>query len=102
MGLLLLSSIYWSQRWQAVFFTTNSPSHTYEVKLKGQKGRPLVLTNEVRADVFKGGRPFISDVWLHSTQDALDLSFEAGYPDTRWVTENIVEFYRKQYYELTH
>jgi hypothetical protein len=96
---LLLSLTYCSQRWQAVFFTTSSPGHTYEVRLKGNKGRPLLIPNEVSVDVLKASRPFLSDLWLHSTSDSFDLSFEAGYPDVRWRSENVVEFYRKEYYD---
>jgi len=55
---LLLSFTYCSQRGQAVFFTTSSPGHTYEVKLKGNKGRALLISNEVSVDVLKAGRPF--------------------------------------------
>jgi hypothetical protein len=36
---------------------------------------------------------------LHSTGDSFDLSFEAGFPDVRWLDDNVVEFYRAQYYE---
>lgn len=102
LGGLFLSSICCSQRLQAVFFTTVSPDNTYEVRLKGEKGRWLLLTNEVRADVFKAGHPLISDVWLHSTADSFDVSFDAEYPDARWLAENVVEFYRKEYYENGH
>lgn len=102
LGGLFVSSICCSQRVQAVFFTTVSPGNIYEVKLKGDKGRPLLRTNEVRADVFKAGQLLLSNVWLHSTEDSLDVSFEAGYPDARWLAENVVEFYRKEYYENGH
>jgi len=90
---LLLSFTYCSQRGQAVFFTTSSPGHTYEVKLKGNEGRVLLISNEVSVDVLKAGRPFLLDLWLHSAKNSFDLSFEAGYPDVRWRSKNVVEFY---------
>lgn len=79
-----------------MFFTTSSPNGTYSVSLKGDKGRPLIMRNEVRVDVSKVGQPFISDIWLHSAEDSFDLSFEAGFPEVRWRADNIVEFYRAQ------
>jgi hypothetical protein len=80
------------------FFTTSSPSGTYEVRLTGRQGRPaLGLTNEVRFDVLKNGHPFISNAYLHSA-DSFDLSFEAGYPNHGWLSENILHLYREQYF----
>ena len=76
-----------------------SPDHTYTVSLKGNKERSLILPNEVRADVFKSGQPVVSDVSLHKAWDSFDLSFESGYPDLRWVADNIVEFYRAEYFD---
>jgi len=90
---------FWANRNHHVFLTTISPEHTYSVVLRGDKGRPLIIPNQVRADVFKSGQPFISDIWLHSTGDSFDLSFEAGFPDVRWLDDNVLEFYRAQYYE---
>ena len=54
---------------------------------------------EVRADVSKAGQLFVSDIWLHRAEDSFDLSFEAGFPDVRWLTDNIVEFYRPEYFD---
>lgn len=99
LGLALFSAGYWLLKAQSVFSTTSSPNHTYTVSLKGSKARALLMRNEVRADVSKEGQPFISDIWLHSARNAFDLSFEVGYPDVRWPTENLVEFYRQQYFE---
>lgn len=97
-SILLLGLGYWLHS-DPVFLATSSPNKTYLIKLKGDKGRAFVLPNEVRVDVFKAGSPFISDVYLHSARDAFDLSFEAGFPDVRWSVDNIVEFYRSQYFE---
>jgi hypothetical protein len=53
-------------------------------------------TNEVRFDVLKNGKPFVSNAYLHSA-DSYHLSFEAGYPDHRWLSENTLHFYREEY-----
>lgn len=57
------------------------------------------MPNEVRADVSKAGQLFVSDIWLHRAEDSFDLSFEAGFPEVRWLTDNIVEFYRPEYFD---
>jgi hypothetical protein len=57
------------------------------------------MPSEVRVDVLKRGQPFASDIWLHSARNPFDLSFEAGFPQLRWPSDNLVEFYRQQYFE---
>lgn len=81
------------------FLNTASPNNTYTVVLKGDRGRPWIIPSKVRADVFKLGQPFISDIQLHSTNDLFDLSFEAGFPNVRWLGDRTVEFYRAQHFE---
>ncbi len=76
------------------FLITTSPGGKYEVKLNGQKERPMFWA-EVRFSVIKDGSPFWMNHYLHSG-DAFDLSFEIGYPDHRWVDENIVQFYNRE------
>jgi hypothetical protein len=102
-GGFLCATIFGLQLWinskRAVFLRTASPGNTYTINLKGDKSRAFIIPNEVRADVFKLGQPFVSDIWLHSALDAFDLSFEAGFPDVRWLGESTVEFYRAQYFE---
>lgn len=90
---------YWLLKPETIFSSVTSPNHTYTVELKGSKTRPLLIPHEVRVDVLKTGQPFASDIWLHSAQDSFDLSFEAGYPDLRWLNDNLVEFYRQEYFE---
>ena len=41
----------------------------------------------------------IADVLLHVAWDAFDLSFESGFPELRWPTNNVVEFYRPENFE---
>jgi len=89
---------FWMNSKHAVFLRTTSPNNTYSVVLKGDKGRPWIIPRTVSADVFKHGQPSISDIWLHTTYDALDLSFEAGFPNVIWLDDSTVEFYRPQYY----
>lgn len=90
---------FWFKQRSQEFLTTTSPDHTYTVRLKGSKGRALIMPNEVRADVSKAGQLFVSDIWLHRAEDSFDLSFEAGFPEVRWLTDNIVEFDRPEYFD---
>lgn len=102
-GVILFVSVLgvraWINKKTAVFTSTASPQNTYTVNLKGAKGRPLLIPYWVHADVSKTGEPYIADVLLHETWDAFDLSFEAGFPEIRWPANNVVEFYRPQYFE---
>ena len=41
----------------------------------------------------------MSDIFMHSSHNAFDLSFEAGFPDARWVSDNTLELYRPEYFE---
>ena len=100
-GVVLVgSSIIGWQMWNLAsdktFLSTSSPNNTYLVNVKGNPGRPILIANEVKVDVYKTGRIFLSDIWLHSTGDSFDLSFEAGFPNHRWLSETVLEFYRKE------
>lgn len=81
----------------SAFLSTSSPGGVYTVNLTGQKGRPWFFTNEVRFSVSKRGKPFAGERHLHSA-DAFDLSFEAGYPNHRWLAGNVLQFYREEYF----
>jgi hypothetical protein len=96
---LMVVAYYCLRATPSVFFTTSSPGGTYSVSLKGDKGRTLLLSHEVKADVLKSGRPFASNIFVHSSHNAFDLSFEAGFPNARWLSDNILEFYRQEYFE---
>lgn len=96
---LFATAYYYLHDRPSVFFTTISPSGTYSVSLKGDGRRTLLLSHEVRADVVKSGRPFVSDIYMHSSHNAFDLSFEAGFPEARWLSNNTLEFYRPEYFE---
>jgi hypothetical protein len=79
------------------FFSTTSPAGTYTVSLTGQKERPLFFMVEARFEVSKGGEPFVTNKHLYSF-DSMDLSFELGYPNHRWLSESTVQFYREEYF----
>ncbi len=79
------------------FFTTASPGGTYTVKLTGQKQRPFFFTTTVNYHVLKNGQPFIPSTYIHSG-DFMDISFELAYPHHRWMSENILQLYREQYF----
>lgn len=79
----------------STFLITSSPDATYRVELTGQKERPIWLTVEVRAKAFKNDELLWEDEYLHSG-DAFDNSFEGAFPDHRWTTENILQFYRQE------
>jgi hypothetical protein len=83
------------------FFTTSSPQETYTVKLLGQKQRLFFFTVEVHYSVLKNERAFISDQYLHSG-DAMDISFESGFPDHEWVNENALRFFQRDCTEKTN
>lgn len=98
-GVLLLALIsYRASGGFSEFLTTSSPNGTYRVSLTGQKGRPVLgLMSEVRFEVFKNGELFVAKKYLHSG-DSFDLSFEAGYPNHGWLRENVLHFYREEYF----
>ena len=102
-GVILFVSVLgvraWINKKTAVFTSTTSPQNTYTVNLKGAKGRPLLIPYWVHADIHKMGEPYVADVFLHEAWDAFDLSFEAGFPEIRWPANNVVEFYRPEYFE---
>ncbi len=79
----------------AIFLSTSSPDRIYTVNLTGRKERPRFFTNEVRLNVLKNGKPYMSDLYLHSG-DAFDISFEFGYPDYRWLNLNVLQFYKEE------
>jgi len=95
----LIAVAYYCLHRPSVFFSTRSPSGTYSVNLEGDGRRSFLLFHEVRADVSKSGTPFVSDIFMHSSHNAFDLSFEAGFPDARWVSDNTLELYRSEYFE---
>jgi hypothetical protein len=79
------------------FLTTSSPGGAYAVNLTGRKERPFLFPNTVSYHVLKGGQPFLPSRPLHSASDFMDLSFEAGYPDFRWVNESTIQLYLEQH-----
>lgn len=82
-----------------VFLTTSSPGKTYTVHLAGQKDRPHIpaISHKVYFSVLKNSENFLSDKQVHSG-DWLDPSFEISYPRHTWVSENVLSFYRNEYF----
>ena len=80
------------------FSSMSSPTGAYTVNLTGRKERPSLSPNTVNYHVLKAGEPFLPSAYLHSALDFMDLSFEAGYPDHRWVSDNVLQLYREQYF----
>ena len=80
------------------FLTAPSPSGTYTVNLTGRKERPFLIPNTVDYHALKVGEPFLASRHLHSAWDFMDLSFELGYPDHRWVSDNILQLYNERYF----
>jgi len=80
------------------FVTTTSPKGTYTVRLTGRKDRPRIpfVEHEVRFSVSKGERLFLADKFLHSG-DWLDPSFELWFPENSWLSENILQFYKREF-----
>ena len=80
------------------FLTTTSPKGTYTVRLTGRKDRPRIpfVDHKVRFSVTKGEKLFLADKFLHSG-DWLDPSFELWYPENSWLSENILQFYKKEF-----
>ena len=86
-------------RKRVVFLTTSSPNGTYVVRLAGQKDRPKVpvVSHAVIFSVTKDGEPLLTDNLLHSA-DWLDSSFDLLYPQHYWVKENVLQFYRGEFF----
>jgi hypothetical protein len=77
------------------FLIAESPAGKYQVRLFGQKERPIWFTVSVYFDAQRYGEPFWDKELLHSG-DAMDISFELGWPNLRWPAENALQFYREE------
>lgn len=82
-----------------VFLTTSSPKGSYVVSLSGRKDRPKLpmVSHEVSFSVTKDGKASSTNNYLHSG-DWLDPSFDILYPQHEWITENVLHFYRKEFF----
>lgn len=96
--LLLIYYVY--EALKPPFFTTVSPEKNYTVQLYGQKERPAFFTVEVGMVVLKNGYVFWPYQTLHSG-DFMDLSFELGWPEHRWIGNNILQFYSESNFSQT-
>lgn len=94
LGILCLGCFiyYLNIRQSEIILKTVSPSENYEVILTGQKKRP-VLFGEVFLSVKNEGKDVVSQLVIHSG-DFFDISFELGYPDYKWIDNQIIQFYK--------
>ncbi len=81
------------------FLTTSSPKGIYRVSFIGQQSRPKVpfVSNEVVFSVTKNGSDFLKNKYFHSG-DWLDPSFDLLYPQHQWRRDDLVHFYRQEYF----
>lgn len=84
----------------SVFLTTTSPAQTYTVRISGRKERPRVpfVMNTSWFSVNKGSEDFLQNEYLHSG-DWLDPSFDILYPEHNWPSENVLHFFRGEYFK---
>lgn len=82
-----------------VFLSTTSPQGTYTVRLTGQKGRPKIpfAVHQVFFSVDLDSKVFLLDQYFHSG-DWLDPSFNHLYPEHRWLGEDILQFYKEEFF----
>ena len=80
------------------FLSTSSPRGTYTVRLTGRKDRPRVpfVNHQVFFSVSRGEKVFLANKYLHSG-DWLDPSFDLWYPEHKWVSEDILQFYKNEF-----
>ena len=66
--------------------------------MTGQRDRPRVpfVEHEVRFSVTKDAKAFLANKFLHSG-DWLDPSFESWYPEHSWLSDQILQFYKKKF-----
>jgi len=81
------------------FLTTSSPKGTYTVHLTGQENRPRfpIIYHQVRFSASKNSKVFLSDKYFHSG-DWFDPSFGILYPQHAWVADNVLHFYRQEFF----
>jgi len=81
------------------FLSTTSPKGTYTVRLTGRKDRPKVpfLNHQVLFSVSREEKVVVANSYLHSG-DWFDPSFDILYPDHAWENNEILHFYKKEYF----
>lgn len=79
--------------------SSSSPAGTYTVTLTGQAERPAfpAVVHTVNFHVVKHGQSLITEKYFHSG-DWLDPSFSILYQNQTWLSENILHFYREEYF----
>jgi len=81
------------------FLSTSSPRRTYTVSLTGRKDRPKVpfVNHQVLFSVSRDQKVFLANKYLHSG-DWFDPSFDLLYPEHMWVSDDILQFYKKEFF----
>jgi hypothetical protein len=81
------------------FLSTTSPKGTYTVRLTGRKDRPKLpfLNHQVLFSVSREEKVVVANRYLHSG-DWFDPSFEILYPDHAWENDEILHFYKKEFF----
>ena len=81
------------------FLSTTSPKGTYTVRLTGRKDRPKVpfLNHQVLFSVSREEKVVVANRYLHSG-DWFDPSFDLRYPDHAWENDDILHFYKKEFF----
>ena len=82
------------------FLSTTSPKETYVVRLTGRKDRPRVpfRVHQVLFSVSSDEKVLLADKHLHSG-DWLDPSFELWFPEHTWVSDDVLQFYKKEFFD---
>ena len=74
--------------------TADSPSKTYQMRLKGNPKAPtffLSLENEMQLDVYKNGKAHLINLELDS-YDSMDADWEILHPDYIWVNDSLLRY----------
>jgi hypothetical protein len=84
---------------KGAFLSTKSSNGTYQVLLTGSLDRPkvLLLDHSVELKAIKSGQPLLDSLEVH-TGDWLDPSFNELFPQSRWVTDNALQFYHPMHH----
>jgi hypothetical protein len=81
------------------FLVTSSPKGTYAVAFTGDRERPKYpfITHHVMYSVTKNQKDYLDPTSIHSG-DWMDASFELQYPDYQWVSEDILQLFRGEFF----
>jgi hypothetical protein len=91
-------ALHWAVFRAPTVLDTCSPGATYNVILNGRADQPLFpIDHTVRFTVLKNNQQLVSQRYFHSG-DWLDPSFSLSYPQHAWAAENVLHFYREEFF----